>query len=460
MKMAAILPFGGPSLQAQLFAERMMEQQRERLEQIAKNWAYYSGFHKKMLVVRRGQPDDNVTINLARLIVDKGVAFLFGKPLVIELQEGETTPEEEWLEQVWQRNQFETLLLRLAIGGGVTGHVFVKIVPSAKQGDPPRLVNIESEYLTVFYAGEDIDDVWRYRIQWEEKSRAGWGVARRQDIERDDAGRWSIRQWIAEGSATWKIDEQHPPVQWQWDWPPMLDCQNLINPGSYYGQSDLEDLSEQDAINYLASKVQRIIRYHQHPRTIGAGFQAKDIKIAVDETLVLPTAESKLWNLEMQSDLGASLAFMDRLTNWFLATARVPRIDPAIINVGAMSGFALRIIYGDLLEKTEVKRRLYGGLLIELTRRLLDMAGKGPEHVATLHWADPLPADEKAAIERDKFERDYELTSVETIQVRRGLDVDAEKERLQAEKIAEEIAEGNVGALILREWETGRGGEE
>lgn len=454
--MASILQFGGPSLQAQLFAERMMEQQRQRLEQIARNWKYYSGFHKQMLVVRQGQPDDNVTINLARLIVDKGVAFLFGKPLVIELQEGESTPQEEWLERVWQHNRFASLLLRLAISGGVTGHVFLKIVPSAKQGDLPRLVNIESEYVTVYYAGEDIDDVWRYRIEWEEKSRAGFGVARRQDIERDAAGRWSIAQWIAEGSATWKADPEHPLVRWKWDWPPMLDCQNLINPGSYYGQSDLEDLSEQDAINYLASKVQRIIRYHQHPKTVATGFTADELKIGEDETLFVPSENAKIFNLEMQSDLSASLAFMDRLTNWFLATARIPRIDPAVINVGSMSGFALRILYGDLLEKTEVKRRLYGGMLVELVRRLLEMAGEGGERVATLHWADPLPVDEKAGIERDKFERDYELASVETIQTRRGLDVDAEKERLAAE----EIAGGNVGALILREWETGRGAEE
>ncbi len=454
--MVVQLTFGGPSLQAQLFAERMLEQRRKRLEQIARNWKYYNGFHKQMLVVRRGQPDDNVTINLARLIVDKGAAFLFGKPLVIELQEGETTPEEEWLTRIWQRNKLHTLLLRLAISGGVTGHVFLKIVPSAKQGDPPRLVNIEAEYVTVYYAGEDIDDAWRYRIEWEERSRAGVGVSRRQDIERDNDGRWSIAQWIAEGSAAWMEDPQHPRVDWQWDWPPMLDCQNLINPGSYYGQSDLEDLSEQDGINYLASNMQRIIRYHQHPKTIGAGFKAEDVKIATDETLVLPDEKAWVKNLEMQSDLGASLNFFDRLINWFLAGARIPRIDPAVMNVGALSGFALRILYGDLLEKTEVKRRLYGDMLIELVRRLLEMDGKGPDHIATLHWADPLPVDEKASIERDKFERDYELASKETVQTRRGLDVDAEKTRLEAE----EVAGGNVGAMILREWETGRGAEE
>lgn len=454
-----MLSFAEPltqDLAAIQFEYRMLEEERRRLEAIDRNWKYYHGFHDAMLPVRTGQKDDNVTINLARLIVDKSASFLFGKEVTFELDQTNTTPEEEWLEEVWRRNRKMTFLMRLAVTGGVTGHVFVKIVPDRERGRPPRLVSIEPEYVTVFHAGEDIEDVWRYRIQWIERDRDNKPMSRRQDIERDLSGdKWQVLNRIAYGSQRWQPDPERPDLTWEYPWPPMLDCQNLVNPGSYWGLSDLEDLSEQDAINYIASKVQRILRYHAHPKTIGKGFDPNYITHTEDEVLVLPGENSDLFNLEMQSDLGSSLAFMDRLINWFLATARTPRLDPAQVNVGALSGFALKVLYGDALEKVEVKRRTYGDMLVELNRRLCDFRGFGPEHYTEIHWQSPLPEDEREEQSRDQFELDYGLASKETIRARRNIDHEVEEERLASQQ----SAEGDIGAMLLRQFETGRPAE-
>lgn len=100
-------------------------------------WEAYYGQHPKPLKVKSGQPDDNVIVNFARVVVDKGVSFLFGQDVGFELDETDTTPAEEWLAGCWKANRKSTLLQKLALNGAVCGHAFVKIVP----GNPyPRIV--------------------------------------------------------------------------------------------------------------------------------------------------------------------------------------------------------------------------------------------------------------------------------------------------------------------------------
>jgi hypothetical protein len=127
--------------------------------------------------------------------------------------------------------------------------------------------------------------------------------------------------------------------------------------------------------------------------------------------------------------------------------------------VGALSGFALRVLHQDLLEKTNAKQRTYGDLLIEINRRLCELGGFGAEHYTTIHWPDPLPVDEAAETLRDGFDLDKGVASLETVQTRRGLDPEVENERMAKERQARDVAEGNVGALLLRQFETGRGNE-
>jgi len=445
------------TLSAYQFEARQEEERSARLEAYKRHWLYYLGQHEKQLAVRQGQADDNVVINLARIIIDKGAAFLFGKEVEWELQEGERTPEEEYLDNVWQRNRKMTFLGKLGTSGGIYGHEFLKIVPDGIER-LPRLVNLEPENVTVFWDGDDIDSVWRYRIEYTAQGRDGRAITRRQDIERADNGaNWTITNWIARGGERYIPDPAQPTVPWPYPFAPVVDAQNLPLPGAYYGMSDLDDGDLQDAINYNASKIQRILRYHAHPKTIAKGMGSADIKINEDDVVILPGQDPNMWNLEMQSDLGAALTFLDKLTRWELAQAGIPDLDPVKVNVGALSGFALSILYGDLLEKTELKRRTYGDLIIETNRRLCVIGGFGDDNICELHWQSPLPNDTASEQLRDQFELDQELASKETVQIRRGLDPEVENERMDAESRARDVAEGNVGAMLLREWETGRG---
>ena len=443
-----------------LFTARQQEAQKARLEAYKRNWNYYHGVQKRPLSVGTQQPDDNVVINFARLVVDKGVSFLFGKELEFELQEGEVTPEEEYLEKVWQRNRKMTWLTKFGTSGGIYGDPMLKIVPDGMGPGIARLVILEPEIVTLLSDPEDIERIVRYRLEWVSEDQDGKALHYRQDIQLvDDNGgveRWDVVNRVAKGNGIYVPDPNRKDERWPYAWPPILHTQNLPCPGTIYGQADIDEVALQDAINYLASKMQKIIRYHAHPKTIGRGFKATDMQHGEDDLTILPSKDSDISNLEMRSDLSGSMQFMDRLISWLLATARIPRLDPAVVSVGALSGFALKVLYGDLLEKTEVKRRTYGDLLVELNRRLCDLGGFGAEHYVTIHWQDPLPEDEQAEMTRDQFELDNELASHETVATRRGLDYETEKERIAAEREEREAQGGNIGAAVIQQFMNGQ----
>jgi hypothetical protein len=115
--------------------------------------------------------------------------------------------------------------------------------------------------------------------------------------------------------------------------------------------SDLEEADINDAINFTASNIQRILKFHSHPKTIGTGFSAEQLQnTAVDEMWAIPDPAAKVFNLEMQSDLASAFNYLNLLKGAYAKVTGVPDLDPAVVNVGALSGFALRILYGDLLE--------------------------------------------------------------------------------------------------------------
>jgi hypothetical protein len=67
-------------------------------------------------------------------------------------------------------------------------------------------------------------------------------------------------------------------------------------------------------------------------------------------------------------------------------------------STGQLSGVALRILYGPLIEKTEKKQLRYGRMIKEVVAALLAIAGLSGLKVA-LNWTDPLPGDEKAKVD-------------------------------------------------------------
>ena len=421
----------------EMWMKEILANDLARLQQYKRAWDAYFGRLRKPLKARQGQPDDNVTVNFVRMIVDKGVSFLFGYEPRFELNELTETDAEEWLAKCWRANRKMQFLQKVALNGAVCGHAFVKIVPRKPH---PKLVNLSPEYVHVITDPDDVDEVIRYIIQYPAVGPQGERLTIRQVIERDDEGRWMVTDQVANGNGPFVTRSE---TVWPWPWSPIVDCQNLPSPNEYYGIADIEDdvISLNDAINFVLSNMARIVRFHAHPKTWGKGFTARQLSIAVDETIVLPSPEAELHNLEMQSDLEASIRLYERLREALHEITRVPEVATGKLDrAGALSGVALHILYQPLIEKTRQKRMTYGEMLVELNRRLLEMGGFGPDNITTIHWPELLPKDTMA--ERQAALIDMQLgVSQDTILQRLGFDPQLEREKREASsaQMAEEM---------------------
>jgi hypothetical protein len=175
---------------------------------------------------------------------------------------------------------------------------------------------------------------------------------------------------------------------------------------------------------------------------------------AVDEFWAIPSADAKVFNLEMQSELAAAYTYLAELKQLYSKVTGVPDLDPAQVNVGALSGFALRILYGDLLEATNTKRNTYGSLLSEVNARVLAVGGMAEYGTMDVRnvWPDPLPNNGIEQAQTLQIDRAHGL-SMETYLTRRGYDVEQESER----RGVEDSQRATLGEDLLRSFERGGG---
>jgi len=413
------------------------EQYQERIKRNNLLWNYYHGRHKKHLKARMTPagpgPDDNVIINISRRVVNKGAAFLFGEPLDWELAETDGTPEEKLLDSIWISPEWRMgFLNELAINGGVTGDFYVQIQPSPTPLGLPRLINLDPNIVIPYWNPDDIDEIWAYEMRY----RMGKTVKRTIYSLTETKDNWEI---ITESftAGKWTMDEA--PKLWGLPWSPIIHGKNLPNPNEFFGLSDLEDADINDAINAASSNMNRVIRIFAHPVIWGKMFSQGDLDVS--KIAMSSNKDATMDALQLASDLSSSQEYIKFLRTMFSEITQVPETDPDRMAIGAQSGFALKVLFHDLVQKTNIKRALYGREIIEINRRLLDLMNRGPENVVKLHWQSALPEDQREQVSSDTFDLTNDLASKETISAARGYDWETEQERIKAEKQATQADE-------------------
>lgn len=422
--------------------DAVAQDERARHDRFSRAWSIYHGDHPASLKVRDGETDDNVTVNLSRLVVDAGVAFLYGQD-----PEWETGDEQTDLAvQAWMRRRrqgtattpFLVTLQRLALNGALTGHAFRKWSTAEMQrGLPPRLRVLDPATVTPFWEEDDHETVYAYKIQWQTINTAGRPVQRRQMIERATDAAWSVRDEELR-AGKW---ETLRTETWPYAWPPISGCQNLPCPNEYWGVADLErdHLDLQASLNYSASNIAKIIRLYAHPRDVGYGFTAGELQMGPGQMLTVANEGARIETLPMASDLSSSLDFFAKLQGAMHATTRTPEVAVGKLeDVGAISGVALGILYGPLTSKTEAKRLTYGPLVEDAIAEYLVLAGLAADvedvEVSTT-WPDVVPGDPVS--EGQALLVDHELgASRRTLLAKRGYDVDVEEEQRAEEDAA------------------------
>jgi Phage portal protein, SPP1 Gp6-like len=444
-------------LNARTWQERQANSTDDRLQAIKTAWDYYEGRHPKPLNVKPGQVDDNTIVNLARPVVDKGIALLFGKPLEMQVDEDASSDNdvEVFLDGVWAANDGPVLLQEVAQNGALAGLAAVKVVP--RVGDkqrPYRLINLDPSNLQIKCEDEDIDEVRRYRIQYTCADEQGEELVKRQDWTptRDANGvalSWTGQDYTAKG-ADKDFTPAGPPIPWAYALPPIVHCKNLPCANSVWGYGDLEDVRLNDALNLIASTTRKILRLHAHPITIAKNIQGGLLSRDAGAFWEIPNPDGDIKNLEMQSDLASSRDFYMQLRTAFYAMGRMPDVSQ-IGNLGALTNFGLRVLFADALERTATKRNTYGGLIVRLNKLLCLLDGKGDNVQTTLTWADPLPTNAVEQAQEVTQKQSTGLVSDETLTVELGYDYADEQKRLSVERTKRKAAapgQGTTGPRV------------
>lgn len=422
-------------LVSQSLLDALANDEQKRRRRIHDAWEAYHGDHDPSLAVRDGETDDNVTVNLSRLVVDAGVDALYGQaPQWTTGDDAHDAAVDAWHSrrrtQTGATSPFLLTLQKLALNGAVTGHPFVKW--SVRKDDPtPRLRVLDPANVTAYWEEDDHEAVYAYKIEWATVNQHGKPAVRRQMIERDGDA-WTIRdEERVGGYGKWTVLRTE---QWPYPWAPIAGTQNLPCPNEHYGLADLEDdhLALQAAVNYSASNINRIIRLYAHPRDVGYGFTAGELQMAPGQMLTLPSPSARIDTLPMASDLSSSLEFFARLREAMHATTQTPEVAIGKMqDVGAMSGVALSILWGPLVRKTEKKRLTYGPLVEDAIRQYLVLVGAASDVDAVeveTTWPEIVPVNVKE--ERETAAIDHAL-GVSRATILANLGYDPEEEAAQ-----------------------------
>jgi hypothetical protein len=436
-------------------------QDRARIDQLVKAREYRYGVQKPQLKVKASQADDNLTVNFTGLAVDRSISMLFGKGITFDLGGEENDERKDWLQSVWKVNKQSKLLHRLGLFGAEDGTCYVKIIPDGKT-DPisdityPRLVALDPFFVSMEGDADDYEHVIRYVIAYKTQAE-GKEVKRRQTIEEvkgQEGTDWRIKdeksdkgtenRWVVTGDQIWG-----------YPFAPIVHWQNLPSVNALYGVADItgDVIDLQDRINFVASNISKIIRYHAHPKTWSRNFgDLTKTTWGADQMINSNSTDAEVKNLEMQTDLESSEKFMLVLRQALFDITRTVDLSSLADKLGALTNFGLRVLYLDALAKIDTKRMLYGDGLIEINHRLLTIGNFENTDGGVIAWPDTLPNNEQEssiALHQDIADG---LVSKETASRLRGYDWQKEQEHMNSQ----EVNEGNVGALLLKAFNKGK----
>jgi hypothetical protein len=436
---------------------------RERLAMLkayGKRREYREGVQRKPLVVKVNQADDNLTLNFTGLIIDRGISMLFGDGVDFDFSvaEGETDARAEFIDAMIEANVYPIFLHKTAQLGGTYGTNYTKIIPGGLPDGQTRLVPINPHWVTMTALPEDMDTIWRYTIQYNAQDENSKDVSYKEETDHlrtadgfSDA--WSVKNFVMRDGKNWELVKD---TLWEYPFAPIVHWQNLPDAESMYGDPDITDdmIIIQDALNFVASNIQRIIRYHAHPKTWGRGFSTTGTASwGADEMVTVNGQDAMIANLEMQTDLASSREFLHYLRGVLFDISRTVDLSSMTDKIGALTNFALRVLYKDALDKLNSKRVLYGWALSEINRRCLILAGIDTDTGGAVVWPDALPTNTGEQAKELQIDLGEGLVDKETASTLRGYDWETVQARLEEEKANDTI----LGDQLMKAFEQGQG---
>lgn len=358
-----------------------------RVQRYNEHWRFYFGKH---WIFDREDGEPLVTINYSRLVVDKSVSFLVKNGFDIEVPDALKHVVGPFLEEVWAYNNRQQFLYMLGQTGAVTGDCFVMVTyqepnEQAIRANPNsqgaiRINLLGSEQVYASWDPLNVDVLTAVRIEtlyYDDRNQLN-------KVDRDDKANHQGRTLNVK-RFTQIITPDHIIENYEGGQPevrdnilgeiPVVHIRNLPLAREFYGLSDLDGIIDlQREVNEKSTDVSDIINYHAAPVTVMQGAKASQLERGARQIWSGLPADAKVYNLELQSDLGASQNYIKSVKDAMLEIAEVPSIMLETPPISNTSGVALHLQYQPMVDKTKRKKPFYEKGLSDINYFVLRIA--------------------------------------------------------------------------------------
>lgn len=471
----------------QLISEgNLTNEEALHLKRIKEAWNFYEGYHWEGI-------DDldtpQVTFNYCRPFINKFVSFEFGKgfsiksPVEIDNEgvtvndpkididvnlegDGVTTPKEiseeytikektesDFLNQVWEGNDRETLITELGQTKAITGEAWVKVQYESAEdldGSDPfeeypngriRLSVLPTQFVFPRFNNHDKNKLESLLIMYPIRTEKETGLLFKRTVDTTVVYKefWTSKEIIVyEGKE--EVDRMENP----YGFIPFVQIKNFPIAGRTRGQGDLDDIIPLNVeLNTKKSDISEVIDYHSAPITLVYGARIGNLEKGANKVWGGLPKDAKVENLGLQGDLVASSNYTSDVKTAMCEIAGIPEtVLGGASAISNTSGVALQYINLPLIERTRVKRHCTQNGLQRVNKMILFLGLyhgliEKPDDISMKDFLwnevdlpDTLPKDE--LIELNKIQQEMTLG----LECRHGA-----MERLGKDNIQKKIAE-------------------
>ena len=471
----------------QLISEgNLTNEEALHLKRIKEAWNFYEGYHWEGI-------DDldtpQVTFNYCRPFINKFVSFEFGKgfsiksPVEIENEgvtvddtkididvnlegDGVTSPKEiseeytirektesDFLNQVWESNDRETLITELGQTKAITGEAWIKVQYESAEdldGSDPfeeypngriRLSVLPTQFVFPRFNNHDKNKLESLLIMYPIRTEKETGLLFKRTVDTTVVYK---EYWTSGEIVVYEGKEEVDRMENPYGFIPFVQIKNFPIAGRTRGQGDLDDIIPLNVeLNTKKSDISEVIDYHSAPITLVYGARIGNLEKGANKVWGGLPKDAKVENLGLQGDLVASSNYTSDVKTAMCEIAGIPEtVLGGASAISNTSGVALQYINLPLIERTRVKRHCTQNGLQRVNKMILFLGLyhgliEKPDDISMKDFLwnevdlpDTLPKDE--LIELNKIQQEMTLG----LECRHGA-----MERLGKDNIQKKIAE-------------------
>lgn len=417
----------------------LSEEDLARLAQYEKYWNFMLGYHYDYIPVDEYSPEN--TQNWCRRFVNKYVSTEFNSGFTFKFdRDVDESKPLKFLNSVWEDNSGSSLMLKVGQCKSVTGDAYVHVhYESPSEIDDPfgiypkgriRLFSIPSSIVFP-----------KYKDGYNDSPDALESVSIIYNVERESAlftGKKTVTiKYVYTKDKIIKQEDRKEDVEYpnKYGIIPIVHFRNLPLSSSNFGVSDLEDIIPLNIeLNLKNSNVSEILSYHAAPTTVITGARINNLERGANNVWGGLPKDAKVFNLELQGDLGASNTYINNTKSNMFEIANMPKLaiggeaPPA-----NLSGTAFQIAFMPLIDLIKTKQIMTGSavqlinkiaLLIGLTEGMINIKDEDRSMIFNhrVVFSDILPRDMVQELSQIQQELKAGLESRSNAMVRLGKD--------------------------------------